>query len=49
MKYDEELVIKLYKDYITWINNNDLEDSMDNYIYYIENIQTIHYFEKIQY
>lgn len=49
MKYDEELVIKLCKDYITWINNNNLEDSMYNYIYYIENIQTIHYFEKIQY
>ncbi|WP_179117774.1 MULTISPECIES: hypothetical protein [unclassified Clostridium] len=48
MTYNDELALKLYKGYIDWINEMNLEDNLDNYTYYIENIQTLAIFEKIK-
>ncbi|WP_315073846.1 hypothetical protein [uncultured Clostridium sp.] len=48
MTYNEELALKLYKGYIDWINEMNLEDNLDSYTYYIENIQTLAVFEKIK-
>jgi hypothetical protein len=48
LTYNEELALKLYKGYIDWINEMNLEDNLDNYTYYIENIQTLAVFEKIK-
>lgn len=48
LTYNDELALKLYKGYIDWINEMNLEDNLDNYTYYIENIQTLAIFEKIK-
>lgn len=47
LEYNTELAQKLYMDYIEWIKNTGIDDNLDNYVYYIYNVQKLFIAEKI--